>query len=77
MEWTERNSSEHDNVEEIKSHLVSLGFPEYVLNYITKLRPGALGEGLTFYGPEEALIARNEGKCDLHAKVNVRVKDLE
>ena len=46
------------------------------LYYITKLRPGALGEGLTFYGPEEALIARNEGKCDLHAKVNVRVKDL-
>lgn len=32
MEWTERNSSEHDNVEEIKAHLVSLGFPEYVLN---------------------------------------------
>ncbi len=37
------------------------------LYYITKIRPGAKGEGLTFYGPEEALIARNEGRCDLHA----------
>ncbi len=27
------------------------------------------GEGLTFYGPEEALIAYNEGKCDIHAPV--------
>ena len=35
------------------------------LYYITKLRPGAKGEGLTFYGPEEAIIAHNEGKCDL------------
>ena len=46
------------------------------LYYITKLRDGAKGEGLSFYGPEEALIAYNEGVCDLHAKVNVKVKDL-
>ena len=37
------------------------------LYYITKIRPGALGEGLTFYGPEEAIIAHNERRCDLHA----------
>jgi DNA-directed RNA polymerase subunit beta' len=30
------------------------------LYYITKLRKGAKGEGLTFYGPEEAIIAYNE-----------------
>ena len=46
------------------------------LYYITKIRPGAKGEGLTFYGPEEAIIARNEGKCDLHALVKVVVNDL-
>ncbi len=46
------------------------------LYYITKIRPGAKGEGLTFYGPEEAIIANNEGKCDLHAKVNVLVDDV-
>ena len=46
------------------------------LYYITKIRPGAKGEGLTFYGPEEALIARNEGRCDLHALVKVVVDDI-
>jgi len=47
------------------------------LYYITKIRPGAKGEGLTFYGPEEAIIAHNEGKCDLHARVKVMVNDLD
>ncbi len=47
------------------------------LYYITKIRPGAKGEGLTFYGPEEAIIAHNEGKCDLHAQVKVVVKDVD
>lgn len=47
------------------------------LYYITKMRPGAKGEGLTFYGPEEAIIAHNEGKCDLHAPVKVIVKDID
>ena len=46
------------------------------LYYITKLRPGAKGEGLTFYGPEEAIIAQNEGRCDLHAKVKCIVDDV-
>ena len=46
------------------------------LYYITKIRPGAKGEGLTFYGPEEAIIATNEGRCDLHAKVKVLVDDI-
>ncbi len=47
------------------------------LYYITKLRPGAKGEGLTFYGPEEAIIAHNEGKCDFHAPVKVMVDDID
>ena len=46
------------------------------LYYITKMRPGAKGEGLTFYGPEEALIANNEGKCDVHAKIKCVVDDI-
>ena len=47
------------------------------LYYITKLREGAKGHGLTFYGPEEALIAYNEGKVDIHAPVKVLVDDLD
>ena len=46
------------------------------LYYISKIRPGAKGEGLTFYGPEEAIIAHNEGRCDLHAQVKVVVDDI-
>ena len=46
------------------------------LYYISKIRPSAKGEGLTFYGPEEAIIAHNEGKCDLHAQVKVLVDDM-
>ncbi len=46
------------------------------LYYITKVRPGAKGEGLTFYGPEEAIIAHNENRCDLHAQVKVLVDDI-
>ncbi len=43
------------------------------LYYITKLRPGAKGEGLKFYGPEEVIIAYNEKAIDVHAKVQVRL----
>ncbi len=46
------------------------------LYYITKIRPGAKGEGLTFYGPEEAIIAFNEGRCDEHAQVKCIVDDV-
>ena len=45
------------------------------LYYITKLRPGAKGEGLTFYGPEEAIIAYNEKRVDIHAPIKVIVED--
>ena len=47
------------------------------LYYITKIRPGAKGEGLTFYGPEEAIIAFNEKKVDVHAPIKVVVEDLD
>ena len=47
------------------------------LYYITKLRPGAKGTGLTFYGPEEALIAFNEKRVDVHAPVKVLVDDVD
>ena len=47
------------------------------LYYITKLRSGAKGEGLTFYGSEEAIIAYNLGKVDVHAIISVVVKDLD
>ena len=47
------------------------------LYYITKLRKGAKGEGLIFYAAEEALIAYNEDKVDIHAIVKVMVNDLD
>ena len=47
------------------------------LYYITKLRKGAKGEGLKFYGPEEAQIAYNEGRVTLHAPVSVMVDDVD
>ena len=47
------------------------------LYYITKLRKGDKGEGLKFYGHEEAEIAYNEGKVTLHAPISVIVKDLD
>ena len=47
------------------------------LYYITKLREGAKGSGMTFYGPEEALIAYNQGRVDIHAPVKVKVEDRD
>ena len=47
------------------------------LYYISKLRKGDKGEGLKFYGEEEAEIAYNEGKVTLHAPISVIVKDLD
>ena len=43
------------------------------LYYITKIKPGAKGEGKSFYGPEEVIVALNEGAVELHAKINVRL----
>ncbi|MDR1879800.1 MAG: DNA-directed RNA polymerase subunit beta', partial [Tannerellaceae bacterium] len=47
------------------------------LYYMTKLRPGTKGEGLIFYGVEEATIAYNEGKVDIHAPIKVYVDDID
>ncbi|UCG27468.1 MAG: DNA-directed RNA polymerase subunit beta' [Bacteroidales bacterium] len=52
------------------------------LYYITKARKSTeenpvTGEGLTFFSPDEVTIAYNEGKVDLHAIVNVKVKDMK
>ena len=47
------------------------------LYYITKPRKGSKGEGLIFYGPEEAIIAYNEKRADLHAIVKCVVRDVD
>jgi DNA-directed RNA polymerase subunit beta' len=51
------------------------------LYYMTKLRKSTpeakvIGEGLTFYSPEEVTIAYNEKKVDLNASIKVRTKDF-
>ena len=52
------------------------------LYYMTKGRKSTekhilKGEGYRFYSPEEVIIAYNEGKVDLHAIINVKIKDKE
>ena len=47
------------------------------LYYMTKERPGALGEGLKFYSPEEVNIAYNERRVTLNTKITVKTKDVE
>ncbi len=51
------------------------------LYYMTKLRKSTddvkvKGEGLTFYSPEEVIIAYNEKKVELNAGIKVRTKDF-
>ncbi len=47
------------------------------LYYITKQRDGAKGEDLIFYSSKEVIIAYNEGKLDLHARIKVKVDDVD
>jgi DNA-directed RNA polymerase subunit beta' len=47
------------------------------LYYITKTRSGMKGDGLIFYGPEEATIAYNEGRLDIHAIIKVCIQDVD
>ncbi len=51
------------------------------LYYITKARKSVpehpmKGEGLIFYSPEEAIIAYNEKKVDLHSIIKVKTEDI-
>ena len=41
--------------------------------YLTKLREGDLGEGMLFSGPDELIIAYNNGIVGLHARIKVRM----
>ena len=43
------------------------------LYYITKIRPGAKGEGKMFYGEEDVIVAYNEKAIDMHAEIQVRL----
>ena len=43
------------------------------LYYMTKEKEGSRGENMFFYGPEEVVIAYNEKRVDLHAKIKVRI----
>ena len=41
--------------------------------YLTKLKEGDLGEGMSFSTPEEVIIAYNSKVLGLHAKINVKI----
>lgn len=52
------------------------------LYYITKLKKSTpeekvAGEGMTFYDPEEVIIAKNEGRLDIHASIKVKTTDVD
>ena len=52
-----------------------------VVHYISKEKVSTKkekvkGEGMTFYSPEEVIIANNEGVLDIHAKIKVKKEDL-
>jgi len=52
------------------------------LYYMTKARAGTKeqpvpGEGMTFYSPEEVIIAFNERRIDLHAMIRVKIDTVE
>ncbi len=41
--------------------------------YLTKLKEGEMGEGMTFSSPEEVIIAYNSKVVSLHAKIKTRI----
>jgi len=43
--------------------------------YLTKMRPGDRGEGMTFSSPEEVIIANDNNVVGLHAKIKVKIDD--
>ena len=47
------------------------------LYYMTKARKGTPSEGMTFYSPEEVIIAKNEGAVDMHSIIKVKVEDVD
>ena len=47
------------------------------LYYMTKHAKGPKARDSLFYSPEEAIIAYNEGKVDMHTIVNCKVMDLD
>ncbi len=47
------------------------------LYYLTKLGNGKKGEGKTFSSVDEVLIAYDQGELDLHAKINVRIANID
>ncbi len=47
------------------------------LYYMTKPREGSKGEGMTFYSPEEVIIAYNEKIVGMHSIIKVKVEDVD
>ena len=47
------------------------------LYYMTKPRKGLRGEGMTFYSPEEVIIAYSEKVIDLHSIIKVKIEDID
>ncbi|HEY9474391.1 MAG TPA: DNA-directed RNA polymerase subunit beta' [Mycobacteriales bacterium] len=46
------------------------------LYYLCKERPGTKGEGTFYSSPAEAIMARDSGELDLHARIKVRLRGV-
>ena len=46
------------------------------LYYLTKPRGGQIGEGKTFASADEVIVAYDQGKINIHAKINVRINTV-
>ncbi|MFA4988441.1 MAG: DNA-directed RNA polymerase subunit beta' [Candidatus Omnitrophota bacterium] len=46
------------------------------VSYLTKEKPGAVGEGRIFSSAEEVIVAHDDNSAELHAKIKIRVDSL-
>ncbi|MBU0547527.1 MAG: DNA-directed RNA polymerase subunit beta' [Candidatus Omnitrophica bacterium] len=46
------------------------------VSYLSKEKPGALGEGKVFSSPDEVLVAYDDKAVELHAKIKIRVNGV-
>jgi DNA-directed RNA polymerase subunit beta' len=67
--------SSHNILSPANGRPISVPSQDVVLGcyYLTKVLPGATGEGMSFSNQQEVIIAYNGGKLGLHAGINVRI----
>ncbi len=67
--------SSHNILSPANGRPVAIPSQDIVLGcyYLTKIKPNSKGEGKLLSSPDEVMIAYNNGKIDLHAKLKVKI----